>query len=62
MEKKEDAVLRMDIYIASREMGPGKMQDRIQRIFPRGTGWGHALRNGEHQTHGGVLEPVTGEC
>jgi hypothetical protein len=43
MEKKEDAVLRMDIYIASREMGPEKMQDRIQMIFPRGTGWGPML-------------------
>jgi len=38
MEKREDAVLGMDIYRLG-EMGPGKMQDRIQRMFPRGEGW-----------------------
>ena len=45
------------IYIASREVGPGKVQNRIQRMFPRGKGWG-----GEHQSPDGVLDPVTGGC
>ena len=56
MEKREDAFL-VWIYLASREMGPGKMQDRV-----RGRGWGHGLRNGEHETPDGVLDPVAGWC
>ena len=36
--KREDAVLDIDIYHLERN-GPGKMQDRIQRMFPRGKGW-----------------------
>ena len=38
MGKREDTFLAW-IYIASREMGPVKMQDRIQIMFPRGKGW-----------------------
>jgi hypothetical protein len=52
MEKRERTRFLAWIYIASREMGQGKRQDRIQRMFPRGKGWGHDLRNGEHQTPG----------
>ena len=40
MEKRENAVLGIDILVYRLERnGPGKMQDRIQRMFPRGKGW-----------------------
>ena len=61
MEKREDAVLGMDIY-RFEKWGQRKCRIESRGCFHRGRDGGHALRNGEHQTPGGVLDSVTGEC
>ena len=61
MEKKRRGSWRG--YISPREKwGQGKCRIGSRGCFHVGRDGGHALRNGENQTPGGVLDPVTGEC
>ena len=64
MEKRENAVLGMDILVYRLERNGARENagSNPEICFHGGRDGGHALRNGEHQTPGGVLDPVTGEC
>ena len=61
MEKREDAVLGM-VISPLEKWGQGKCRIGSRGYFHGRKDEGHAIRNGEHQTPGGVLDPVTGEC